>query len=55
MADKPVDREAVQRSTAKLARVVGEHPELQERNPARPQALEEWLAELEQRGREHGV
>ena len=55
MADKPVELEAVQRITAKLARVVEEHPELQESNPERQQVLEEWLAELEQRGREHGV
>ena len=53
--EKPVDLEAIQRIKAKLARVLEEYPELQEHNPERQQALEEWLAELEQGGREHGV
>jgi hypothetical protein len=55
MAEEPVDLEAVQRIKAKLARVLEEYPELQEHNPERQQALEEWLAELEQGGREDGV
>ena len=55
MAEESVDLEAVQRIRAKLARVLEEYPELQESNPERQQALEEWLAELEQGGREHGV
>jgi len=55
MAEETVDLEAVQRIKAKLARVLEEYPELQESNPERQQALEEWLAELEQGGLEHGV
>jgi len=53
--DKPVDLEAVERITAKLERVLEEYPELQEHNPERQQALEEWLAALEQGGQEHDV
>ena len=53
--DKPVDLEAVERIKAKLARVLAEYPELQEASPERQKALEEWLAELEQGGHEHGV
>ena len=48
--DKPVDLEAVQRIKAKLARVLEEYPELQEASPERQQALEAWLATLEQGG-----
>ena len=55
MVKELVDLEAVQRIKAKLARVLEEYPELQEQNPERQQALEEWLAELEQGGRKHGV
>jgi len=55
MAEKPVDLEAIQRIKAKLARVLEEYPELQEGNLERQQALEEWLAELDQGGQEHGV
>lgn len=55
MAQEPVDLEAVQRIKAKLARVLEEYPELQEHNPEREQALEEWLTELEQGGREDDV
>lgn len=53
--DKPIDLEAIQRIKAKLARVLKEYPELQEHNPERQQALEEWLIEVEQGGQEHGV
>jgi hypothetical protein len=55
MEKEPVDLEAVQRITAKLDRVLEEYPELLEANPERQQALEAWLAELEQGGHEHGV
>jgi hypothetical protein len=53
--DKPIDLEAVERIKAKLARVLEEYPELHEASPERQQALEEWLAALEQGGDEHGV
>lgn len=53
--DKPIDLEAVQRITAKLERILEEYPELQEHNPERQQALEAWLAEVEQGEQEHGV
>ena len=55
MAEESVDLEAVQRLEAKLARVLAKYPELQESNPERQQALEEWLEELEQGGRDDGV
>ena len=55
MADESVDRELVQRIQAKLARILCKYPELQEHNPERQQALEEWLEALERGGEEDGV
>jgi hypothetical protein len=55
MAEESVDLEAVQRIRAKLDRVLAQYPELQEDNPERQQALEEWLKVLEQGGQDSGV
>lgn len=47
MPRKPIDLEAVRRTTARLDQLLRERPHLREPNPDRQQALADWLETLD--------
>lgn len=52
MPRKAIDLQAVRQAEERLKKLLEEHPEL--RDPARQEALAEWLATLDQEDTTHG-
>ena len=52
MPKKPIDLQAIRQAEARLRQLLKDHPEL--RDPARQEALADWLTTLDKEDTSHG-